>query len=90
LGLAEWAHRPIFKSNELGIFKDKYDMNAFIETTRWFGMKLSLLAENRLNNLQTRNRTIYLAKRNLSPVLLREFPQGNNDVRLFVNVGGSF
>ncbi|MGK0297673.1 MAG: hypothetical protein ACI9XC_001289 [Gammaproteobacteria bacterium] len=89
-GLAERAQRPVFKADELDIFNDGYNLTGFIETTRWFGLKLSIEGVNLLNNIQTRDRTIFVAERDLSPVLLLERRDGNNGAGVFFRVSGSY
>jgi hypothetical protein len=89
-GLAERDRRTLFKANELDIFNEGFDVNAFIETTRWFGLKLALEGQNLMDNLQKRDRTIYAGERGLTPVLLREFRTGDNGARVLVKVSGSF
>ncbi len=88
--IAERADRPEFKADELDLFSESIDLNAFIETTRWFGLKLTFLGENLTNNDQIRDRFIYMAQRDLSPLALREHREGNNGARLFFKVSGTF
>ncbi|NNE38525.1 MAG: TonB-dependent receptor plug domain-containing protein, partial [Gammaproteobacteria bacterium] len=59
--IAERGDRPEFKADELDLFSESIDLNAFIETTRWFGLKLTFLGENLTNNDQIRDRFIYTA-----------------------------
>jgi hypothetical protein len=87
---AERGERPLFKADELDIFNESIDLNAFIETTRWFGLKFAVEAQNILDNLQTRDRYIYTAGRELSPLLLRERREGDNGTRLVFKVSGTF
>ncbi len=88
--IAERADRPEFKADELDLFSESIDLNAFIETTRWFGLKLTFIGENLTNNDQIRDRFIYMAQRDLSPLALREHREGNNGARLFFKVSGTF
>jgi len=89
-GLAERGKRIQFKADELDINNEKFEGTAFIETTRWLGLKVGLEGMNLLDNLQTRDRTIYVAERGLSPVLLREIRKGDNGRMVFIKVSGSF
>jgi len=90
LGLAERGERVLFKADELDINNEKFEMTGFIETTRWFGLKITLQGQNMLDNPQSRDRTIYTGERGLTPVLLRELRKGGNGAMLFVKVSGSF
>ena len=66
--LTERAERSRFRVNELEIIDEGTYVNAFIETTRWFGVKINLYAENVLDFGDTRYREIYTAERELSPL----------------------
>jgi len=89
-GLAERGERILFKADELDINNEKFEGTAFIETTRWLGLKIGLEGMNLLDNPQTRDRTIYVAERGLSPVSLREIRKGDNGRMIIVKVSGSF
>lgn len=89
-GLAERGRRILFKADELDINNEKFELTGFIETTRWFGLKLALEGMNLLDNPQSRDRTIYTAERGLSPVRLRELRKGDNGRMVFIKVSGSF
>ena len=88
--VTEPARRPIYKVNELEINNEGVLINTFVETTRWFGLKIGLEGMNLLDNPQTRDRTIYIAERGLSPVLLREIRKGDNGRMIIIKVSGSF
>ncbi len=66
--IAEQASRPRFKVNELEIFNEGLEANVFIETTRWYGIKIRFDARNLLNYDESRNRTIYIGDRQQTPV----------------------
>jgi len=89
-GLAERGKRVLFKADEIDINNEKFEGTAFIETTRWLGMKIGLEGMNLLDNPQSRDRTIYTAARGKSPVLLRELRKGDNGRMVFIKVSGSF
>ena len=89
-GLAERGERILFKADELDINNEKFEGTAFIETTRWLGLKIGLEGMNLLDNPQTRDRMIYVAERGLSPVLLREIRKGDNGRMIIIKVSGSF
>jgi len=88
--LNERGERVLYKADELDYNNEGFDIVAFIETTRWFGMKMGVEAQNMMDNTQKRRRTIYTAERGLSPVLLREYREGDNGVRILFKVSGSF
>jgi len=66
------------------------DIHIFIETTRWFGIKMQLIAENILNFQNYRNRTIYAAERELSALQSRELRVQTRGERLQLVINGSF
>lgn len=90
LGVAWRDERVLYKANELDIFYEGTDLTGFIETTRWFGMKISLEAQNLLNFNAGRDRTIYVTERMLTPVLRRELRDGYNGTRIFLRMSGTF
>src|SRR5690606_24595434 len=84
------AERTGFKVNELAVYSEGTEVNAFIETTRWFGHKISLTAENLLNMHVLRTRTVYAGLRMLSPVDFIELRDLQDRRRLLLSVTGSF
>ena len=66
--IATQASRPRFKVNELEVFNEGLELNAFVETSRWFGVKMRLEGNNLLDYNEKRDRTIYAGERELSPV----------------------
>ncbi len=84
------AERLLYKVNELDIYDEGISVNAFIETTRWFGMKMRLLVENLPNLSQQRDRTAFTGARSLSTVDFRELSVGHGGVRLTFLMSGSF
>jgi hypothetical protein len=89
-GLGERAKRPVFKVNELDIFNEGYDLIAFIETSRWFGLNIRVDGHNLLNTVHKRDRTIFIGERTDTPVQRRELRNGTNGARLVLTVSGSF
>jgi hypothetical protein len=84
------AERPLFKVNELDIYDEGTDLNVFIETTRWFGIKIRFSGLNILDFRQTRDRTVYLGERDLSPVDFRELQTLSNGARVLLTLSGAF
>ena len=84
------AERPLFKVNELDIYDEGVEINVFLETTRWFAMKIRLQAENLLNLSQLRDRTVFDGERDLSPVDFRELHDSVDGRRVVLSLAGSF
>lgn len=84
------AERPLFKVNELEVYDEGTQLNAFIETTRWWGLKIRFTANNILDVVDTRDRTIYTGERELSPVDYRELRTMTNGTRLILSFSGAF
>jgi hypothetical protein len=88
--IAAQANRPRFKVNELEVFDEGLEFNMFIETTKWFDLKVRLEANNILNYGETRDRTLYSGRRGLSAVssqILRNRTPGD---RLKLILSGNF
>jgi len=87
---AERDARPLFKVDELDVYNDDVAVDAFIETTRWWGVKLQLLGENLLDFKEWRDRTVYVGARDLSAVDFREVRNRYNGRKITLSVSGSF
>ncbi len=88
--VAERAERPLFKVNELDVYNEDVAINAFIETTRWFGLKIRFETANITDDAQERDRTIYSGERELSPVDSRILNERQIGRRLVLSVSGNF
>ena len=86
----ERGERPSYKVNELDVADDETEFNVFVETTRWLGLKTRLSAVNILDLAETRERTIYEAERELSPIERREFRSRERGFRFELEISGSF
>jgi hypothetical protein len=84
------AERPVFKVNELDIYNEDAEYNIFVETTRWFGIKMRLDGLNVTNHIETRDRTVYEGERDLSSVAFRELTDAYNGARIMLTLSGSF
>ncbi|MDH3532785.1 MAG: hypothetical protein OEO82_07630 [Gammaproteobacteria bacterium] len=84
------AERPLFKVNELEVFDEGVLLSAFVETTRWFGIKIGLKAENILDIVDARDRTIYVGERELTPVESEELRRLTNGRRITLSLSGAF
>jgi len=84
------GERPFFKVNELDVADDETEVNVFVETTRWLGLKTRFSAVNILDLAETRDRTIYVAERGRSPIERRELRSRERGFRVELEVSGSF
>jgi hypothetical protein len=84
------AERPAFRVNELDIEDEGTEINVFVETTRWFGLKSTLTFENLLDLAETRDRTGFAGERDLTPVEFREIRDRLRSLRVSLLVSGSF
>ncbi|MDH3531343.1 MAG: TonB-dependent receptor [Gammaproteobacteria bacterium] len=66
--IAEQAERPRFKVNELEVYDEGMEVNVFVESTRWFGIKIRIEGRNLLNYTESRDRVLYAGERQLSPL----------------------
>lgn len=82
--------RYAFRVNELVRYQDGREANVFVETSRWFGVKIKLEGLNLDNFSQVRYRTKYTGERGLSPIEVIELKEHTDGVRLQVTVTGSF
>ena len=62
------SDRAVFKVNELENFEEGVELNAFIETTRWRGIKIQLEGRNLTNYLEVRDRLAFTGRRDLTPI----------------------
>ena len=84
------SERMLFNVNDLDIYDEGVEMDAFIETTRWLGVKMRIIGENLTNALQLRDRTVFLGERNLSFVDFRELEKDRDGRRIILQFSGSF
>jgi hypothetical protein len=84
------AERPLYKVNELDVYDQELLIDAFVETTRWFGLKIRLEGTNLLNYDETRERTLYTGERVLSAVESRELRSRKPGRRVQITFSGSF
>lgn len=89
--IADRGKRTWFKVNELNVYdEDGIEMNVFVETTRWWGVKIRLAGTNLNHFTETRDRALYEGRRGLSPVSRRELTERVEGRRLTLTVSGSF
>jgi len=91
LTYADRGNRPLFKVNELDVHSEGPAGTFFIETTRWFGVKMRLVWENLFNFKRNRVRTRYAGERDLSPVDSVIVRDRQHDIyRVGLHVSGTF
>ena len=88
--VAERDKRPLYRVNELDVYHEDMAMDAFIETTRWFDLKIRLDAANITDDEQERDRTVYTGLRDLSAVDFRLLNDRQIGRRLVLSVSGNF
>lgn len=62
------SRRPLYKVNEFEALNESAEVNTFIETTRWFGIKVRFEVNRLFDVIETRDRTLYTGRRSLSPI----------------------
>jgi len=88
--LQDRAEEYDFKVNELEINDDTAELNSFIETTRWFDIKMRIDLENILDFDEIRERTVYTGERGLSPLRTLELRNQKGGPRVFFTVSGTY
>ncbi len=78
-----------FRVNELETLTEGYHLNAFIETTRWYGIKITFFAENILDMPDTRTRDRFIGQRGLTPLDTHEFRDQTRGPRVFLTFSGT-
>jgi len=61
------TQRPFFRVNEFEVLNEGVEVNTFIETTRWLGIKIRFEINRLFDVYDTRNRILYVGRRGLSP-----------------------
>lgn len=88
--VAERDKRPLYRVNELDIYQEDIAIDAFIETTRWFDLKIRFDAINITDDKQERDRTVFTGLRDLSPPDFRLLNYRQLGRRLVLSVSGNF
>ena len=88
--LRERAERPKFRVEELDILNEGMELNLFIETTRWFDVKMRINAGNVLDASDIRDRTRYTGRRSLSPVEINQLRRRVRGFRVSYVLSGNF
>ena len=88
--VGEQAQRTRYKVDELDVRSEGLWLFAFVETTRWFGLRIRLEGLNILNYDENRERTFFVGQRDLSAVDRRWVETLHNEFRINLSVSGSF
>jgi len=79
-----------FGVDELDRFDEGVDLEAFVETSQWLGVKFSLTAQNILNREFTRDRRVFDGRRGTGGLLFGEDRDRRRGRSLILGVSGSF
>ncbi len=82
--------RPLFKVDELDVYSEGAIIGAFIESTRWFGLKMTFGIKDILDDQKVRTRTIYTGRRELSALRRTEITDVTRGRQFEFTVTGSF
>jgi hypothetical protein len=88
--VGEQGLRTRFKVDELDVRSEGVWFNAFVETTRWFGVRIRIEGINILNYDENRERSFFVGQRDLSSVNRRLVQTFKNGARINLSVSGSF
>jgi hypothetical protein len=88
--VADRSDRPLYKVNELDAHSEGTAVNAFIETTRWFGVKTRLVVENMLDFSRRRDRTLFVGERDLTAVDSTVINERHTGYRVSLFISGNF
>ncbi len=86
----ERAEQYQYKVNEFIVYDENTDIHTYIETSRWFGVKMIVTAENILNFHENRRRTIFSGERDLAPLDSTELRDRTRGFRMSFTMSGSF
>ena len=88
---SDYVDRSVrFELDELDVNDRGVDVAAFIETTRWFGVKMQLTVQNLLNREFLRDRTVFDGPRGSSPIRFREARDLRRGRSMLLSVSGAF
>ncbi len=80
----------VYELDELDIDERGMDVEAFVETTRYFGVKMQLTVQNLLDRRFLRDRTVFDGPRSTSPVAFREIRDLRRGRSVLLSISGSF
>lgn len=88
---SDYVDRAVgFELDELDIDERGVDVEAFVETTRYLGVKMQLKMQNLLDRRFLRDRTVFDGPRGASPVDFREVRDLRRGRSILLSISGSF
>jgi len=84
------GERPLFGVDELDTFDRGVDFQAFLETTRWLGVKMRATLQNILDREFIRDRQVFDGRRGSAPEAFREFRDRRRGRSLVFEISGTF
>ncbi len=90
INFSDSAREDYFGLDELVRTDTDMELGAFVETTRIPGMKVELRAANLLDKTSTRNRTVFVGPRSLTPVLFEENRNTQAGASITLILSGAF
>jgi len=88
--LRKRGNRFAYRVNELVEYEDGLEVNVFVETTRFWGLKIRFDAQNLADFNQLRYRNIYAGERDLSPLDVIAVEDRTDGRRVILTLSGSF
>ncbi len=85
-----FAPQPFFGLDEFDLQRRTGDLDAFIETTRFWGIRIRLGANNLFNQGQDRDRTVFAGARGASPIAFSEVRDRDWSRSVFLTFSGTF
>lgn len=84
------ADLPVFKVDELDVRDKDPLIHFFVETTRWFGVKMGIDVNNVTNMTERRTRSNFTGQRDLSLLDFRQLQHRKDGIEVGFTVSGSF
>ncbi len=84
------SRRPSFGLDELVIEDEGVNIDMFVETTRWWGVKLRLTVENLTNRDVIRDRRVFREFRDLGPLAFQELRNRLRGRSVILTASGTF
>ncbi|RMF11537.1 MAG: TonB-dependent receptor [Alphaproteobacteria bacterium] len=84
------SRRPSFGLDELVLEDEGVNIDMFIETTRWWGIKARLTVENLADRDVIRDRRVFVLLRDQSPLAFQEFRNRPRGRSIVLTLSGTF
>ena len=82
--------RVVYELDEIDINERGIDLGAFVETTRFFGVKVQLIAQNLLDRRFERSRLVFDGARDATDLSFREIRDRRRGRSVLLSISGSF